>query len=462
MGRYPEPIAEQSMNTAPTINYLDYQPYGAARDLFGRRQTEVVLCGPAGTGKSRAGLEKLHWCCSKYPQIRALVVRKTRRSLTQTAMVTFENKVLPAPGSVPFHSGDQEYRYPNGSVIAVAGMDKPSKILSSEWDICFVQQAEELAQQDWEAIITRLRNWKMPYQQVIADCNPDAPTHWLKARASAGTVVMLESRHQDNPALWDVQAGRWTREGAAYLAKLDSLTGVRYRRLRLGQWAAAEGAVYEESWDRAIHVINRRPIPPEWPRYWAIDFGYTNPFVWAAWAEDPDGRLYRYREIYRTKTLVEDHARKILEVTKDEPKPRAIICDHDAEGRATLERHLDMRTTAAYKAVSPGIQAVEARLRKAGDGRPRIFYLRDSLVQADPELVDAHRPTCTEEEFESYVWDQSNGRHRGEEPVKEHDHGCDMTRYLVAHVDSIGMNKPKLFPLISVEQISPWRMGSNF
>ena len=192
-----------------------------------------------------------------------------------------------------------------------------------------------------------------------------------------------------------------------------------------------------------------------------MDFGYTNPFVWAAWAQDPDGRLYRYREIYRTKTLVEDHARKILEVTKDEPKPRAILCDHDAEDRATLERHLKMRTTAAYKAVSPGIQAVEARLRKAGDGRPRIFYLRDSLVQVDPALAEAHRPTCTEEEFESYVWDQSNGRNRGEEPVKEHDHGCDMTRYLVAHVDSIGKNKPKLIPMISIEQKSPWRMDSN-
>ena len=438
------------MTTAPATIYLDYQPRGAAHELFRRRETEVVLSGPAGTGKSRAGLEKLHWCCQKYPHVRGLMVRKTRKSLTQTAMVTFENKVLPAPGCVPFHRGDQEYRYPNGSVIAVAGMDKPSKILSSEWDICFVQQAEELAQEDWESIITRLRNWKMPYQQLVGDCNPAAPTHWLKARASCGSAVMLESRHENNPELWDAELGEWTPRGVAYIAKLNSLTGVRYRRLRLGQWAAAEGAVYEESWDRAVHVIDRRPIPAAWPRYWAVDFGYTNPFVWAAWAQDPDGRLYRYREIYRTKTLVEDHARKIQEVTKDEPKPRAIICDHDAEDRATLERHLDMHTTSAHKAVSPGIQAVEARLRKAGDGRPRITYMRDSLVQVDPALADAHRPTCTEEEFEGYVWDQSNGRKRGEEPVKEHDHGCDMTRYLVAHVDRIGKPKNTWFAPMSV------------
>jgi phage terminase large subunit len=61
-----------------------------------------------------------------------------------------------------------------------------------------------LNQEDWEAIITRLRNWKMPYQQLIGDCNPDSPTHWLKARSGAGgPLVMLESRHEDNPCLRD-------------------------------------------------------------------------------------------------------------------------------------------------------------------------------------------------------------------------------------------------------------------
>jgi predicted transcriptional regulator len=41
-----------------------------------------------------------------------------------------------------------------------------------------------------------------------------------------------------------------------------------------------------------------------------VDFGYTNPFVMQWWAEDPDGRLYLYREIYRTRRLVEDHAKR--------------------------------------------------------------------------------------------------------------------------------------------------------
>lgn len=435
---------------------VTFAPRGAGAEVFRRREPEVLLAGPAGTGKTRAALEKLHLCASKYRGIRALMVRKTHVSLTATALVTYREKVLHPLDGVTFYGGSAaepaQFRYPNGSRLVVGGMDNTLKIMSAEYDIAYVNEATELTEDDWEKITTRLRNGVMPYQQIIADCNPDAPSHWLKRRCDTGKTVMLESRHEDNPALWDAARQTWTEAGAAYIAKLDALTGVRYLRLRRGIWAAAEGMVYD-GWDRALHLIDledlpipqgrqvkRCPagIPLDWPRYWAVDFGYTNPFVWQAWAEDPDGRLYRYQEIYATRRLVEDLAGQIAAVTKGQPRPVAIICDHDAEGRATLERHLRMGTTAARKTVSPGIQAVAARLRKAGDGRPRLYLLRDALVERDPALAESKRPTCTEEEIEGYIWDTANGRKKGEEPVKKDDHGLDCMRYMVAHLDIVG------------------------
>lgn len=415
---------------------LVFLPYGGNAETFRRRDPELLLSGPAGTGKSRACLEKLHLCCLKYPGMRALMARKTRASLTESAMVTMDGKVLHELDNVSFHTTTQEYRYPNGSVIVVGGLDKATKIMSSEYDMMYVQEATELSEHDWESLTTRLRNGVMPYQQLLADCNPDAPTHWLKARADAGKTLMLESRHEDNPVLYDRITGAWTEAGATYISKLDALTGVRLLRLRQGIWAAAEGMVYD-GWDRAVHLIDRSAVEirPEWARFWVVDFGYVNPFVWQEWAEDPDGRLYRIREIYRTQRLVEDHAKDIRAATANGPRPRAVICDHDAEDRATLEKHLGMRTVAAEKAVSPGIQAVASRLKIAGDNRPRLFLLRDSLVRRDPELVEAKRPTCTEEEIESYVW---NDKRLKDEPVKENDHGMDATRYMVAHRDLAG------------------------
>lgn len=395
-----------------------YQPYGAAEDLLYCRDPEVILSGPAGTGKSRACLEKLNICASNYPGMRALMLRKTRTSLTQSGLVTFEERVLPEgwQSRIHFHHQDQEYRYPNGSKIVVGGLDKTAKVMSTEYDIAYVQEAVELSEDEWEKLTTRMRNGVMPYQQIIADTNPDAPTHWIKQRANRGQLKMVESRHEDNPTVTD-----------AYLSKLDALTGVRYKRLRLGLWVAAEGQVYE-GWDSAVHLIDRFEIPKHWPRYVSVDFGYVNPFVAQWWAVDDDGRMFRYREIYKTQRLVEDHARDIKAFSTGETI-RAMFCDHDAEGRATLEKHSGIVASAAKKAISEGIQEVQARLRPAGDGRPRVFLMRDSLVERDEWCDERKLPCSTEEEVESYVWDTRNNRKKGEEPTDANNHGMDAWRY---------------------------------
>jgi PBSX family phage terminase large subunit len=428
---------------APPLEYgpsnRPYQPHGAAETLFYCRAEEVVLSGPAGTGKSRSCLEKLHLCALKYPGMRGLILRKTRESLTESALVTFEEKVLPLGD--PIMEGAQRrmrqsYRYPNGSELVVGGLDKASKVMSTEYDMAYIQEAIEVTEDDWESVTTRLRNGVMPYQQLLADTNPDSATHWLKLRADAGKTLMLESRHEDNPSV--------TPE---YLAKLDALTGVRFLRLRKGLWVSAEGAVYEDVWNPAIHRIDRFPIPKEWPRVWGVDFGYTNPFVLQIWALDPDGRMYRIWEIYRTQRLVEDHAADIRRfmTRSGERWPMALIADTDAEDRATLERHLGIQVQAAYKSVSPGIQAVAGRLRVAGDGKPRMFFLRDSVLERDADLVEKKRPTCTEEEVEGYIWNLTGGRVKGEEPVKLNDHGLDCARYVTAWIERLTDEPPK-FP----------------
>lgn len=460
--------------TMPAMQVIKhhYKPRGNCRLLLKCRDPEVLLSGPAGTGKSRACLEKVHAMALLNPGMRGLICRKAATTLSSTALVTWQKFVAKesiATGDVRYYGGSAQepacYRYKNGSVVNIGGMDKASKIMSSEYDIVYVQEATELTQEDWESITTRLRNWQVSFQQLLADCNPQAPTHWLKARADSGRTTLLDTIHEDNPILFG-EDGSITINGAAYISKLDALTGVRLERLRRGRWVAAEGVIYTD-YSAPIHLIDRTDIPkvhpyPEqwaldsrnlhrdplgipmsWKRYWAVDFGYTNPFVLQCWAEDEDGRLYLYREIYHTGRTVDQHARKILSlVTNDrgawtEPKPSAIVCDWDAEGRATLENTLGLSTEPAFKFVSEGIETCQRRFRIAGDGRPRIFLLRNALVEKDPTLEDAHKPTCTHEEIPDYVWKETKeGKAPKEEPVKENDHGCDAMRYIAAHRDT--------------------------
>lgn len=331
----------------------------------------------------------------------------------------------------------------------------------------YVQEATELDEEEWEKLASRLRNGRMPYQQLIGDCNPDSPMHWLNLRCNAGITKRLQSKHEDNPTLWDTKTGKPTEHGAAYLARLDTLTGVRKDRLRYGKWVAAEGMIYMDSWDRSKNVIDAPkewgkdefgPVPPkDWSRYWSVDFGFTHPFVLGMWAEDGDGRLWLYRQIYHTQRLVEDHAKRAIEIM--DQRPRAVIVDHDAEDRATLSRYLRMPTIPARKEVGIGIQSVAARMKLAGDGRPRLLFVKGSLLERDPSLIDARRPGSTEDEVEGYVW---NDRTRREEPRKEADDGMDMTRYVVTFRDwqqsrrgTVPIDAPQTPPR-GQRLLSPW------
>ena len=460
-----------------------YRPRGSARLVLESRAPELLVSGPAGTGKSRACLEKLLVLALKVPTLRALVVRKTQVSLASTALVTWKEHVAPeviASGYCRFFGGSPQkppsYNFRNGATIVIGGMDKPSRIMSSEYDIAYIQEATELTIDDWEAITTRLRNGQLDgWHQILADANPDTPTHWLKERCDNGTTVMLESRHEENPRLFE-QDGTITPAGAQYMARLDALTGVRKQRLRHGRWVAAEGIIYED-FDPELHLTTAKqtPIGADWTRWWAIDWGYTNPCVLQWWAEDDDGRLILYREVYHTKLLVEDLARIALEqctkvvgkipprevtTAKDirddvlagvriwiEPKPRAIICDHDSGDRATFEKHVGLKTTPARKKSSTkagpsmktlGIQACQARYKVGGDGRVRIGFYRDAVVERDQALVESKRPASTVEELPGYVWDSQPGKPPKEVPVDEDNHGMDAKRYLVGYRDLRG------------------------
>jgi len=416
-----------------------YTPYGGALRLWQYRGHEVILEGPYDTGKTLAALNKLNVFLAKYPGSQGLMVRQTYKSLLASAVVTFERKVLPIPPDSPRcplvkygKSRPEWYDYPNGSRLYLGGMDNPDKFLSSEFDIIYINQAEELKLDSFEKLTGRAtgRAGNAPYPQVLGDANPDAPTHWIMNRGSLKTI---KSRHEDNPTIFN-QDGTLTEQGKLRMRVLDNLSGVRYKRGRLGLWVAAEGQVYEE-YDPDLHLLSPDfQIPDSWTRYRAIDFGYRNPFVCQWWAEDEDGRLYLYREMYMTQRTVKVHAEQINRLSEGEHYA-ATVADHDASDRATLQEN-GIRTIPAKKDKALGLEKTQERFKKQGDGRPRIFFVRDCLVEVDPELRQEYRPVCTVDEIPGYIFpEEKENRPRDEEPIKQDDHGMDAMRYMVMHRD---------------------------
>jgi len=394
----------------------------------------LLLTGSAGGGKSRVAGEKVHAFMKKYPGATGLMLRKAREYAGKSIVPFMSRTVIGADAQVAMRKSDSLFQYDNGSQLYWGGMkdDAQREGLRSigqdgSLDIVWVEEANAFTRNDLDELLARMRGKATGWTQIILTTNPDVPTHWIyQDLIQGGQASVYYSGAKDNP-----------HNPPAYMTTLGMLKGILKKRLVDGLWVQAEGAVYDE-FDPSIHVIDDFEIPADWRRVRVVDFGYTNPFVCHWWAQDPDGRIYLYREIYVTQTLVEDLALEITRLSKGEAI-ETTVADWDAEDRATLERH-GVPTIPARKEISPGIQAVKARLAPANDGRPRLFVMRGALVDEDGRLAEAKKPTSTEAEFPGYVWPKSaDGKPVKEIPVKENDHGMDGIRYAVQYFDRPGV-----------------------
>lgn len=429
----------------------------------------MLLEGPAGTGKTRAALEKINYLCETYPGSRHLIARKTRTAMTQTVLVEWETAVLwpghPAITGTASRAHRESYVYPNGSEVVVGGFDKPEKYMSGQYDTVWFFEATDFELKDWEQALTRLRNGKMPYQQIASDTNPGPRTHWLNERFPQGRQGGMErilSRHVDN--------GRWLADPvgfAEYMAALDVLTGPRRLRLRDGLWVTAEGLMYPE-WDPAVHMVDKAP-PIRW--YFAsVDWGYRAPGVFQIWGVDAEARMYRVLELYQTGKQVDWWAEQAV-CLHGEYNLRAIVCDPSEPGNidkfnerlgSPMGRDAGGLAREADNDRMPGHDQVRWGLSKTNGG-PRLFFVRDALLRVDPTLKERSLPKCSEEELVDYVMLKPRSSATKEaRSVKEEDsdpecadHGMDATRYAAMFAWGKTLHKER-----SPRKFKPGSMGA--
>lgn len=190
-----------------------------------------------------------------------------------------------------------------------------------------------------------------------------------------------------------------------------------------GKFAAFAGAVYK-SYKRDVHVIESFPIPEDWDKWRAVDFGFTNPLCCLWIARDGDNRFYVYQEHYRAQTSIQEHIGIIKGVSKEE-KYRCTWADpENAEGREQF-RKAGLGTKVAQKSIQLGIEAVQTYLKVRGDDYPGLFIFSNckNLIK---EFSSYHYPTGTV------------NRDAPDHPVKVNDHALDALRYCIYSI-----NKPR-------------------
>ena len=100
------------------------------------------------------------------------------------------------------------------------------------------------------------------------NCNPAGPSHWFYKtwilEAEERNCLRLHFTMEDNPSLTDAIRARYKR----------LYTGVFYRRFILGQWAQAEGRVYDFFGPDIVKPVPRGEFE-KW--YISCDYGTVNP-----------------------------------------------------------------------------------------------------------------------------------------------------------------------------------------
>ena len=406
----------------------------------------LLLHGGAGSGKSILCAEKMHALMLRYPHATGLVVRKFFSSLRNSVIPLLDHTVI---GPAAHHAKtDHRFEYANGSTLCYAGVsdEKQREALKSIGkgdgvDFLWIEEANALSYDDYQVLMTRLRGRAAGWRQAMLSCNPDHENHWINRKLIEQPGDAIQSywiSPYDNP-----YADR------DYLSNLEALTGVQRDRLLLGKWVSAEGMVWP--YEPSHHLCDPFVIPDHWRRIKTVDFGWlTTTVQWQA-LDPSNGDVHIYRQLYRTQQLVSDIAVacKAIEAQRDSRVVRyeAVVCDHDAEGRAQLERVWGCSTLPAHKAIREGLEAVTARF--AARNARRIWIHRGSLAHApDRQLAKDGYPTELVDELLGYRFDSGvdkDGHPKKDGyPIKKNDHACDALRYGVCYWDGVSKDGAKL------------------
>lgn len=248
--------------------------------------------------------------------------------------------------------------------------------------------------------------------KLFTTTNPDNPAHWLMRDWLSNPNAPLRRWHftiEDNPGL-----------NEQFKADIRSMyTGLYYRRFVLGEWVAAEGAIFD-MWDPDLHVVDLMPQVHRWVSL-GIDYGASNPTAAVLFGLGNDRKLYavseyRYdgRQQRRTQTQSETSA-----------AIRAWLADIPQHGRVRPP----------FVAVDPSAASFKEQLHRDGlspvpadntvlDG---IRLVSDLLAQ---NKLFVHR-SCKGliAEIPSYSWDDRAALLGEDKPLKVNDHSCDATRY---------------------------------
>ena len=386
----------------------------------------LLYSGAFGAAKSRALCYKLRVRAGKPGSVEFLC-RKTLESLKKSTLKTLlepDGDLPPVlePGTYEHNKSEKIIRIHGGGQIMYFGLDDPSKLGSVNGTGCAIDELVDITKDDYTMLNGRVRMVVDGcFRQLYSACNPGPPSHWAAVEWGLNPGgKLLDSTHKviqtttlDNVFL--------VKKAPDYIDSLMQMEGVAFDRYVMGKWVGSDGLVYDR-WDRRLHVT--ADANPAVSTVYAIDPGYSDPFVILELQVDNDKRVHVSREFYRRKVTNDDGIAALMGMMVD-PQCEVVVDSAEPSLVETLQRK-GIRAHGAVKgqdSINNGISQVQTRLGDPGDGRPRLTV----------------HPDCSNTimEFESYEW-MKNAKDKSvlkDKPVDSNNHAMDALRYGVRHID---------------------------
>jgi phage terminase large subunit len=367
------------------------------------KKKETLFTGSYGSGKSVALCYKLLIEALKQNNL-VLLTRKTRASLLQSTLRTLligdgeMSPILPK-GSYEHRETKSEIRIFGGGTIVYTGADDPIKIRSMNLGAVGIDEAIELDEDEYLALIGRLRNTATEKQLLFAATNPSSKEHFLYKRFFEeinDDRLQITSTIDDNKYL-----------PKEYVQSIKSYTGTAYKRYAQGIWCTNEGAIYKEF--NSGHKINKT-LDGFDKFIIGVDIGYSNdPTCILVIGLTTDHQfLHVFEEFVKNNITPSEIVNKINEFNIKYIN-NVIVIDPSAAGIRMDCEKLGMFVEKANNGIEEGIQRVQELLSK-------------NLITFDNSCANIFK------EFDLYSYKEGTDK-----PIDKFNHSMDALRYGIAY-----------------------------
>ncbi len=371
---------------ATNVFYRNLDAYNDPKIRF------ILNQGGARSSKTRSISQLLFVEAINKPHTKISVIRKFKTDLNKSFRDDFKEFLIPFMDFKLFEIkfGGDIIEFNNGSTIQLLGVDDPQKIRGVKHDILYVNEANELGDEEWMQLNIRTGG------KIFIDFNPsEDESHWIHKLLGREETVVIKSTYKDNPFLPDAEV-----KEIEYLVNTDEDW---YNIYALGLPPRRK--------ERIFSKFEMEVFPEDLDWSYGMDFGYSDPttLIQVAYKEK---KLYLKELIYQTHLNID----QIIELMKSlgVSTSKKIFCDSARPDLIETLHRAGFNTTKSNKAIKAGLDK-----------------MRNFVIHVDPESQNLLK------ELRNYKW-----RKRGDvyldEPEGGGDHCIDAARYATMGIHTTG------------------------